>query len=57
MIHKLQAPINERKVSNSITLPPKLWDFAREVGNGNVSYGIRYILLQAYVKANETKGL
>lgn len=43
----MKAPVNERKISASITLEPSLWEFAKEVGRGNTSYGIRYILQRA----------
>lgn len=40
----LKAPPNERKQPRTITLPQHLWDFAKEVGDGNTSKGVRYIL-------------
>lgn len=49
----MKAPVNERKTTVSITIDPTLLEFAREVGHGNISYGIRYILQQAYIRANE----
>lgn len=49
----MKAPVNERKTAVSITLEPSLLEFAREVGHGNISYGIRYVLQQAYTRANE----
>lgn len=49
----MKAPVNERKTAVSITLEPSLLEFAREVGHGNISYGIRYILQEAYIRANE----
>ena len=49
----MKAPVNERKTAVSITLNPSLLEFARDVGRGNISYGIRYILQQAYIRANE----
>ena len=44
----MRAPPRERKVTKSVNLPPRLWDFVREVGAGEYSAGIRYILETVY---------
>jgi len=40
----MRAPARERKTPRSISLPDELWEFAKEVGNGEYSAGIRHIL-------------
>lgn len=44
----MRAPINERKEFKSIGLPPRLWEFAKTVGQGQYANGIRYIVEIAY---------
>lgn len=48
----MRAPVRRRKKTRSISLPDKLWDFAKEVGNGEYSAGIRHIL---YITLEQTK--
>lgn len=48
----MRAPVRKRKKTRSISLPDKLWDFAKEVGNGEYSAGIRHIL---YVTLEQTR--
>lgn len=54
----MRAPVRERKTPRSISLPDELWDFAKEVGNGEYSAGIRHILYvtleQARVEAKQS---
>ena len=52
----MRAPARERKTPRSISLPDELWEFAREVGNGEYSAGIRHILYVTLEQARmETK--
>lgn len=44
----------ERKVAKSVNLPPRLWDFVKEVGGGEYATGIRYIIELAYKKEKTT---
>lgn len=44
----MRAPINERKEFKSIGLPPRLWEFAKTVGQGQYANGIRYIVELTY---------
>lgn len=45
----------ERKVAKSVNLPPRLWDFVREVGGGEYAAGIRYLLELAYKQHTQEK--
>jgi len=38
----------ERKIAKSVNLPPRLWDFVKEVGGGEYAAGIRYLLETIY---------
>ena len=44
----MRAPINERKEFKSVGLPPRLWEFAKTVGQGQYANGIRYIIELTY---------
>lgn len=45
----------ERKVAKSVNLPPRLWDFVREVGGGEYAAGIRCLLELAYKQHAQEK--
>ena len=51
----MRAPINEHKEHKSIGLPPRLWAFVKEVGNGQYAAGVRYILDQVYEQQQRAK--
>lgn len=45
----------ERKIVKSVNLPPRIWDFVREVGGGEYAAGIRYLLELAYKEYAQEK--
>lgn len=49
-----RAPENEPKRPHTISIEDRLWNFAKDVGHGNVSLGVRFILQQAYEAAEAT---
>lgn len=48
----LQVPISEKREQHSITIPSHLWQFAKQVGRGNASAGISYLIEQSYNQAS-----
>jgi hypothetical protein len=53
------VPLNEKKTQRSITLPDRLWEFAKEnkISQHKTSYteGIRFIVEEAYQSGQEIK--
>ena len=51
----IRVPKNEPKKQRTITIEDSLWVFAGEVGRGNFSAGIQFILRQAYEAAGASE--
>lgn len=52
----MQAPTHEPKHRRTISLEDRLWQFAKQVGHGNVSLGVRFILEEAF-KENDSSSV
>ena len=49
----MRIPKYEYKESHTITVPPSLWTLAKQIGRGNASAGITYLLERAKVESEK----